>query len=220
MLTSSSKTCLDLIRDTNSAKLPNPGKCFLDETSRILDRSSNSLNGFSKESCYTLPFRQRISDELLHLVEIEVLHLAALLDRGPGDPGGKDGAVSVAWTPPEPPVHVRVHGVVDALTPGDGELPSAVSRDAHGVGGHAVVGVPEGDKVVIAGVEPGEVHGQVVGLTAAVDEVDNRQRVREGLHQLDGVLVDLGVEVDVGGVPQSVELLDQGLVYPGMAMAH
>ena len=36
-----------------------------------------------------------------------------------------------------------------------------------------MIGVPEGDDVVVASVEAGEEHGQIIGLTTAVDKVDN-----------------------------------------------
>ena len=45
--------------------------------------------------------------------------------------------------------------------------------DPHGVGRHAMIGVPEGDDVVVASAESGEEHGQIIGLTTTVDKVDN-----------------------------------------------
>ena len=53
------------------------------------------------------------------------------------------------------------------------ELPGAVGGDPHGVGGHAMIGVPKGDDVVVTSCEAGEEHGQIIGLTPAVDKVDN-----------------------------------------------
>ena len=53
------------------------------------------------------------------------------------------------------------------------ELPGAVGSDAHGVGRHAMIGVPEGDDVIVTSCEAGEEHGQIIGLTPAVDKVDN-----------------------------------------------
>ena len=54
-----------------------------------------------------------------------------------------------------------------------GELPGAVCSDPHCVGRHAMIGVPEGDDVVVASAESGEEHGQIIGLTSAVHKVDN-----------------------------------------------
>ena len=56
------------------------------------------------------------------------------------------------------------------------ELPGAVGGDAHGVGRHTVIGVPEGDDVIVAGVKAGKEHGQVIGLTPTVDKVDNLKK--------------------------------------------
>ena len=53
------------------------------------------------------------------------------------------------------------------------EFPGTVGGDPHGVGRHAVIGVPEGDDVIVAGVKAGKEHGQVIGLTPTVDKVDN-----------------------------------------------
>lgn len=83
-----------------------------------------------------------------------------------------------------------------------------------------VVGVPERPEIKVAGVEPGHVHGEIVGLGAAVDEVDVLERLGEEGGQPLGVLVDLGVHVDVGGVPEGVDLVVQGLVDLGVAVTH
>ena len=53
-----------------------------------------------------------------------------------------------------------------------------------------VIAVPEWDDVEVSGVEPGHVHGEVVGLGAAVDEVDALQRLGQSLRQTLGVFVD------------------------------
>ena len=50
--------------------------------------------------------------------------------------------------------------------------------EAHGVGGHAVVGVAEGEDVVVACVQAGHEHGKVVRFTAAVDKVHHLQTFR------------------------------------------
>ena len=53
-----------------------------------------------------------------------------------------------------------------------------------------MIGISERDDVEVARVEPGHVHGEVVGLRAAVDEVDALQGLRQSLGQAFGVLVD------------------------------
>ena len=63
--------------------------------------------------------------------------------------------------------------MVDAHPSCHRELPGAVGGDPHGVGRHAVIGVPEGDDVIVASVEAGKEHGQIIGLTPTVDKVDN-----------------------------------------------
>ena len=53
------------------------------------------------------------------------------------------------------------------------ELPGAVGGDPHGVGRHAVIGVPEGDDVIVSSVEARKEHGQIIGLTPTVYKIDN-----------------------------------------------
>ena len=43
--------------------------------------------------------------------------------------------------------------------------------DAHGSLAESVVSIPEGQDVVVAGVQPGHHHGHVIGFRAAVDKV-------------------------------------------------
>ena len=63
-------------------------------------------------------------------------------------------------------------------------------------------------------------HGHVIGLRPAVDEVDALERLGEPLGEALCVLVDLGVQVDVGRVPQRVDLVVQGRAHPRVAVAH
>ena len=63
-------------------------------------------------------------------------------------------------------------------------------------------------------------HGHVIGLRPAVDEVDALERLGEPFGETLGVLVDLGVQVDIGRVPQRVDLVVQGRAHPWVAMAH
>ena len=79
---------------------------------------------------------------------------------------------------PEPTICVRQHHVVDSCPCCHRVLPRAVGGKAHGVGGHAVVGVAEGEDVVVARVQPGHEHGKVVRFTAAVDKVHHLQTFR------------------------------------------
>ena len=53
-----------------------------------------------------------------------------------------------------------------------------------------MVGISERDDVEVARVEPGHVHGEVVGLRAAVDEVDALEGLRQSLGQAFSVLVN------------------------------
>ena len=83
-----------------------------------------------------------------------------------------------------------------------------------------MIRVSEGPEVKVSCVEPGHVHGEVVGLGTAVDEVDVVERLREERRESLRVLVDLGVQVDVGGVPESVDLVVESAVHLGVAVAH
>ena len=47
-----------------------------------------------------------------------------------------------------------------------------MGSDAHSVRGHSMVGIPEGDNVIVASMESGEVHGQVIGFTSTVYKVN------------------------------------------------
>ena len=53
-----------------------------------------------------------------------------------------------------------------------------------------MIGISERDDVEVARVEPGHVHGEVVGLRAAVDEVDALEGLRQSLGQAFSVLVN------------------------------
>lgn len=39
-----------------------------------------------------------------------------------------------------------------------------------------MIGIPEGDDVIVASVKAGKEHGQVIGLTPTVDKVDNLEK--------------------------------------------
>ena len=56
------------------------------------------------------------------------------------------------------------------------ELPGAVGSEAHCVGRHTVIGIPEGDDVIVASVKACKEHGQIIGLTPTVDKVDNLEK--------------------------------------------
>ena len=59
---------------------------------------------------------------------------------------------------------------------------------------HTVVAVPEWDDVEVSRVEPGHVHRQVVGLGAAVDEVDAFQGVGQQVRQTFGVFMNFWLQ--------------------------
>ena len=64
-----------------------------------------------------------------------------------------------------------------------------------------MIGISERDDVEVARVEPGHVHGEVVGLRAAVDEVDALQWLRQSLGQAFGVLVNFRLKNPIVLVP-------------------
>ena len=53
-----------------------------------------------------------------------------------------------------------------------------------------MIGISERDNVEVPRVEPGHIHGEVVGLRAAVDEVDALQGLGQSLGQAFGVLMN------------------------------
>ena len=82
-----------------------------------------------------------------------------------------------------------------------------------------MVSIPKTEQVKVPRVQTGHDHREVIRLRARVDKVDIGQRLRERFDQSGGVLVDLGVEVDVGGVPEGVDLIDESGVDLGVAVA-
>ncbi len=76
------------------------------------------LNRFCEEAGYAAPLGEGVAEDLLHLLHVEVHGAGALpLPLGTGlHPLGQDGTVPAPHRPPQPPVHVRVHHVVDSIT--------------------------------------------------------------------------------------------------------
>ena len=184
-----------------------------------------NLYGFGKEPGDVLARGQAglsgVLEHLLQLFQIPFLRLALSSGTVAVPPQDLHGGVPALVTAVNAPVGVGIHDVVDVhVDAGKLVLPGALSGDAHGGHAHAVVGVAEGEELVVAGVEARHHHGHVVGLGPAVHEVDALERLGQLLGEALGVLVDLWVHVDVGRVPQSVQLVSQGRAHPRMAVTN
>ena len=113
---------------------------------------------------------------------------------------------------------------MDAKVAGQVVAPSGMCGQSVGVGRHAVVGVAERYQIVSAGVQTGHHHSQIVSFRPTVDKVNHLtdgmvkninyecalcsaqlgrylQISGKRCHQFFGVLVNLGVQINVGGVP-------------------
>ena len=125
-------------------------------------------------------------------------------------------SISFAVVTKPSPVRVWIEGMVDSEALGDWVLPRGVSCEAHRSEGHAVIAVPEGDDVVVAGVEPGHENSKVVGLRARVDKVD-RVQVRG---ELGRELLAEGRELDAVLAPRRAKIEHEHLERAHNAAAH
>ncbi len=83
-----------------------------------------------------------------------------------------------------------------------------------------MIPIPEGNDIIILGVQSSHKHGQVISLRSTVDEIDAAEFVWQSGRQTLCIFVDFGVQIDVGGVPQGVHLVLQGLVDLGVTMTN
>ena len=98
------------------------------------------------------------------------------------------------------------------------ELPGAVSGQAHGAGTAAVVGIPQGDHVVVLRIGPGHQDREIIGLRPAVHEINHLQIPRHFFRQGGGVNRKIRVQVNGAGVLKQSVLRIGSRHDPGMAM--
>ena len=78
------------------------------------------------------------------------------------------------------------------------EFPRTVRRDGHAGGISAVVGITQGDDVVVARVEPRHEKGEVVGFGAGIHEIADLEIARKLGRQLFGVFGNFGLQINRG----------------------
>ncbi len=154
-----------------------------------LDEAAYALDGLCDERGDLA--RRREVDELLHVVGVFFA----------------GGGIVIA---PRAAIGVGRERVVDAEAVRDVELPRAVRGEAHGGGVAAMVGVAQGDDVVVARVGARHEEGEVVGLGTGVHEIADLQVAGHLRGEGGGVFGDLRLEVDRGRVLERGGLIVRG----------
>ncbi len=168
------KAGLHLVGHAETAGGAGVGVGALKVTVREDDGAADALDGLGEEG----------GDAAAGAELDEVLHIVGVASAGVGV-AGVGAAVAVG--------HERV---VHAEAARDVVFPGVMGGEAHGGLAAAVVGVAQGEHVVVAGVGARHEQGEVVGLGAGVDEVNHFEVAGETSREVAGVESDVGVEVD------------------------
>ena len=179
MRAGSSEAGLNFVRDADPASGADVSVNVLEVSRREFDESADALDGLRDEAGNLA--RRGVFDEFFDVIGVFRARVGIVVSESSAVRIGRERMVEAE----------AVRHVV---------FPRAVRGDAHGRLVAAVVGVAQGDDVVVAGVSTRHHQGQIVGFGAGIHEVAGFEVARHFRGQLRGVFGHVRVKIDGGGM--------------------